>query len=94
MISETLTALPPERAIDTALDFFTASGAALPATVIESGERHLTVATFRSRLAITAYPDPEGEGTRIRVSTLRNDDAVGKLLTLLAEADPGAGGSS
>ena len=94
MITETLTALPPEQAIERARSFFSDAGAALPATVIESGENHLTVATFRSRLAITAYPDPDGRGTRVRVSTLRNNDAVGKLLTLLASADPDGGASS
>lgn len=89
MISETLTAMSPERTIDEARRFFTDSGAALPATVVEEGSNHLTVSTFRSRLAISAFPDPDGRGTRVRVSTLRRNDAVGKLLTLLATAEAG-----
>jgi hypothetical protein len=89
MISETLTAMSPERTIDVAKRFFTDSGAMLPATIVNEGENHLTVATFRSRLAISAWLDPDGRGTRVRVSTLRRDDAVGKLLTLLATSETG-----
>ena len=89
MISETLTAMSPERTIDVAKRFFTDSGAILPATIVNEGENHLTVATFRSSLANSAWPDPDGRGTRVRVSTLRRDDAVGKLLTLLATSETG-----
>jgi len=89
MINETLTAMSPERTIEEARRFFTDSGAALPATIVEEGKNHLTVTTFRSRLAISAFPDPDGRGTRVRVSTLRSNDAVGKLLTLLATGEPG-----
>jgi hypothetical protein len=88
MISETLTAMSPERTIAAARRFFTDSDATLPATIVDQGENHLTVATFRSRLAISAFPDPDGRGTRVRVSTLRRNDAVGKLLTLLATGEP------
>jgi hypothetical protein len=87
MISETLTAMSPERTIEAAKRFFTDSGATLPATIVDQGDHHLTVATFRSRLAISAFPDPDGRGTRVRVSTLRRNDAVGKLLTLLATGE-------
>lgn len=89
MISETLTGMSPERTIELARRFFTDSGATLPATIVDEGKSHLTVATFRSRLAIAAFPDPDGRGTRVRVSTLRRNDAVGKLLTLLATGEPG-----
>jgi len=89
MISETLTAMSPEQTIEEAKRFFTDSDATLPATIVEQGGNHLTVAAFRSRLAISAFPDPDGRGTRVRVSTLRRNDAVGKLLTLLATGEPG-----
>lgn len=81
--------MSPERTIDAARRFFTDSDAVHPATIVEEGDNHLTVATFRSRLAISAFPDPEGQGTRVRVSTLRRNDAVGKLLTLLANGEAG-----
>ena len=89
MVSETLTTMSPERTIDEAKRFFTDAGSMLPATIVNEGENHLTVATFRSRLSISAWPDPEGRGTRVRVSTLRRNDAVGKLLTLLATGETG-----
>ena len=88
MISETITALEPGAAIEVARGFFTDPGSPLPATVVEQGEGHLAVETFRSTVAVSAFPDPEGRGTRVRVSTLRRNDAVGKLLTLLATEVP------
>jgi hypothetical protein len=88
MISETITALDPEAAIEVAKRFFTDPRSPLPATVIEQGEGHLAVETFRSTVAVSAVQDPDGRGTRIRVSTLRRNDAVGKLLTLLATELP------
>lgn len=95
MITETVSALSPERVIEEAKRFFTAEQAVLPAQVVDEGDRHLTVGTFRSRVAVSAFPDPEGAGTRVRVSTLRSNDAVGKLVALLAtasDAAPAAGG--
>ncbi|MCL7926426.1 MAG: hypothetical protein M8860_02370 [marine benthic group bacterium] len=90
MISETITALEPDAAIELARGFFTDPRSPLPATVVEHGDGHLAVETFRSTVAVSAFPDPEGRGTRVRVSTLRRNDAVGKLLTLLATEIPAA----
>ncbi len=90
MISETLTALSPERTIDEAKTVL--HGLECNASRRRSwtrGSNYLTVAIFRSRLAISAFPDRDGRGTRVRVSTLRRNDAVGKLLTLLATGEPG-----
>ncbi|MEJ2546705.1 MAG: hypothetical protein P8125_02700 [Gemmatimonadota bacterium] len=92
MISETITALDPEAAIGVAKRFFTDPQSPLPATVVEQGEDHLAVETFRSTVAVSAFPDPEGQGTRVRVSTLRRNDALGKLLTLLATEIPAGDG--
>lgn len=90
MISETLTALDPHAAIEQAKQFFTEANSPLPATVVEEGEASLTVETFRSRVAVSAFEDPDGRGTRVRVSTLRRNDALGKLLTLLATGESAA----
>lgn len=87
MINETVTSLDPEAAIEQAKRFFTDASSPLPATVVEEGAGNLTVATFRSRVAVSAFPDPNGHGTRVRISTLRRTDAVGKLLTLLATSE-------
>jgi hypothetical protein len=95
MITETVSALAPERVIEEAKRFFTEEQAVLPAQIVDEGDRHLTVSTFRSRVAVSAFPDPDGAGTRVRVSTLRRNDAVGKLVALLATASdpaPSSGG--
>lgn len=90
MISETLTALHPHAVIEQAKQFFTDANSPLPATVVEEGETSLTVETFRSTVAVSAFEDPDGRGTRVRVSTLRRNDALGKLLTLLATGEAAA----
>lgn len=93
MISEVVTKLSPEVVIEEARRFFTDEGAFHSATIVDESDRHLTLGMFRSRLAISAFPD-EGssdEGrTRVRVSTLRRNDAVGRFLVLVETADPDA----
>ena len=80
MISEVTTKLEPAAVLERARQFFSDAGSA---SLAEESESHLTFATFRSRLAIAAYPDPDGPDTRVRVSTLRPDAVVGKLLAFL-----------
>ncbi|MDH3297065.1 MAG: hypothetical protein OEM96_02135 [Gemmatimonadota bacterium] len=89
MITETLTDLAPIRVIEEARQFFTDEGAFHSATVVDESETHLTLGMFRSRLAISAFPDTEKTGrTRVRVSTLRRNDAVGKFMAFI-----GSGGT-
>ena len=84
MITETLTDLAPERVIEDAREFFTDEGALHSATIVDESETHITLGMFRSRLAISAFPDPSEPGrTRVRVSTLRRNDAVGKFLAFI-----------
>lgn len=85
MITETTTRLSPDAVLAQARRFFTEEDALHAATVVDESDRHLTLATFRSRLAISAWP--EGEGTRVRVSTLRRHDSVGKFLLSLESTD-------
>lgn len=87
MTSETTTSLDPRRVLEEARRFFTAEDAVWAASVVDEGERHLTLATFRSRLAISVWPDSEGHGSSVRVSTLRGNEAVGKFLTWLETAE-------
>ena len=84
MITETLTDLAPERVIEDARRFFTDEGALHSATIVDESETHITLGMFRSRLAISAFPDGSGTGrTRVRISTLRRNDAVGKFLAFI-----------
>jgi len=80
MITETTTRLTPEQVLDGARRFFTAEGSLSAANVVSESDRHVTVATFRSRLAISTWEDEELGETRVRVSTLRRQDSVGKFL--------------
>jgi len=82
MITEVVTSLSPGEVIDEARRFFTDEGAFHSATIVDEGESHLTLGMFRSRLAISAFPAAKGE-TRVRVSTLRRNDAVGRFLALV-----------
>jgi hypothetical protein len=83
MITEVVTSLSPARVIAEARRFFTDEGAFHSATIVEEGENYLTLGMFRSRLAISAFPDERSGETRVRVSTLRRNDAIGRFLALV-----------
>jgi hypothetical protein len=84
MITETVTDLPPARVIEEARQFFTDEGALHSATIVDESETHLTLGMFRSRLAISAFQDSGETGlTRVRVSTLRRNDVVGKFIAFI-----------
>jgi hypothetical protein len=88
MITETTTLLAPEEVLDGARRFFTAEDSLSAANVVGESDRHVTVATFRSRLAISAWEDADLGKTRVRVSTLRRQESVGQFLSWLCSADP------
>lgn len=83
MITEVVTSLSPSEVIEEARRFFTDEGAFHSATIIDEGESHLTLGMFRSRLAISAFPGASEGQTRVRVSTLRRNDAIGRFLALV-----------
>lgn len=92
MITEVVTRLSPREVIEEARRFFTDEGAFHSATIVDEGESHLTLGMFRSRLAISAYPGASEGETRVRVSTLRRNDAVGRFLALVETGgSPGKG---
>ena len=91
MTSETVTDLPPEAVLDEARRFFTDEDSPYAATPVSESPGHLTLATFRSRLAISAFPDSDGDRTRVRVSTLRPDESVGKFLAFVRTGGTRAG---
>ncbi|MBT8462137.1 MAG: hypothetical protein KJO44_06390 [Gemmatimonadetes bacterium] len=88
MITETSTRLAPQEVLEGARRFFTQENALSAANVVDESDRHVTVATFRSRLAISAWTDEKDGQTRVRVSTLRRQDSVGKFLSWLSAAEP------
>lgn len=84
MTLDTATTLTPAEALEQARRFFTGSGATIQASIEEESDTHITFNTFRSRIVVSAFPDPRDEApTRVRVSTLREEGAVGKFVTHL-----------
>ncbi len=87
MTNETTTTLPAAAVLSAAKRFFTGREAIQPAWIEAESETHVSFATFRSNVLVSAFPDPEWEGmTRVRASTLRDEAAVGKFLTYLSRA--------
>ena len=100
MITEVATTLSPEAVIEEARRFFTDEEAFHSATIVDESDTHLTLGMFRSRLAISAFPAAKEGETRVRLSTLRRNDAIGRFLALIetggspAEPDSAETGSS
>lgn len=96
MTAETTTPRSPAEVIDLAKSFFTGPDAVFSASVEEEDETHLVLNTYRSRIVVAAFPDPEGSGdTRVRISTLREDAVAGQFLTWVRTADsPAASGTA
>jgi hypothetical protein len=93
MTLETTTSIDPERVLKKAREFFTGDESVYSAWLESESDTHLTFGTFRSKIAVSAFPDPEGEApTRVRVSTLRVDDSIGKFMTYIRTLTPEAAG--
>lgn len=91
MTSEATTGLSPEEVLELARAFFTGRDAVHDASISEQSDSHVAFATFRSRLVVAAFADPEGEdATRVRVSTLRDYAVAQRFLTYLRTAAGGA----
>lgn len=89
MTSEATTELPPGEVLELARRFFTGSDAVHEASISEESDSHVTFATFRSRLVVAAFPDPDDDAvTRVRVSTLREYAVADRFLTYLETAAP------
>lgn len=91
MTAETTTSLPPDQVLTAARSFFT-GGEAVHATWVETeSSTHVSFATFRSNIVVSAVPESGTPGaTRVRVSSLRDAGAVGRFLTFLSTASDGA----
>jgi hypothetical protein len=92
MTAETTTSLPPDQVLTAARSFFT-GGEAVHATWVETeSSSHVSFATFRSNIVVSAVPESGTPGaTRVRVSSLRDaGGAVGRFLTFLSTASEGA----
>ncbi len=97
MTAETTTSLRPDQVLTAAKRFFT-GGEAVHSTWVETeSSTHVSFATFRSNIVVSAVPDSGSAGaTRVRASSLRDAGAVGRFLTFLSTASvaPASDGSS
>lgn len=88
MTFETTSTLSPADVLAAAKRFFTGADALHSAWLENETEDHLSFGTFRGNIAVAAFPDPSGEArTRIRVTTLREEEAVPRLVTYLRTLD-------
>lgn len=88
MTTETTTILSPTDVLQAVKRFFMGEDAYHSAWLERESETHLSFGTFRGNIAVAAFPDPEQDGrTRVRVSTLREEHAVPRLMTYLRTLD-------
>ncbi|MFQ5746854.1 MAG: hypothetical protein ACE5HF_06495 [Gemmatimonadota bacterium] len=86
MTTEVHSRLAPAEVLMEAKRFFTGEDSVAAASLVDESHSHVTLSRFRSRLAVSAVAD--GEGSRVRVSTLRPDESIGKFLSHIGSAEP------
>ena len=85
MTTETASAMAPGEVLAAARDFFLGADRMADAWIDTESDTHITFCTFRGNLSIAAFADPEAAGaTRVRVTTLREEGIVPRLLAHLA----------
>ena len=85
MTTETTSAMAPADVLRAARDFFTSPARMADAWIESESDSHVSFCTFRGNLAVAATPDPERDGgSRVRVSTLREEGLVPRLLAYLS----------
>lgn len=88
MTIETTTTLAPEQVLSVVRQFFLGSDSVHSAWLETESDTHISFGTFRGNLAVAAFPDPTDEApTRVRISTLREEGVVGRLVTYLRTRD-------
>ena len=88
MTNHTTVAASPAEALAAAREFFEA-GAGTRAWVEDESDTHISAATFRGNIAVAVRPGPDGAGSAVRVTTLREEGIVPRLLAHMAAAGSG-----
>lgn len=84
MTIETTTTLPARAVLDAVREFLLGPERLGDAWIDSESDAHVSFHTFRGNLALAAFPDREREGrTRVRVTTLREENLVPRLLTYI-----------
>ncbi|MGH7540879.1 MAG: hypothetical protein ACRELC_07770 [Gemmatimonadota bacterium] len=94
MTAETTSTRSPAELLDAVRKFFIGGEAYHDAWLESESDTHLSFGTFRGNLAVAAFPDPEGAApTRVRITTLREEGVVPRLLTYIQTLDREASGA-
>ena len=80
MTTEIGTVLAVEAVLDAARRFFLGADRFADAWIESESDTHITFCTFRGSLSIAAWPDSHADETRVRVTTLREEGIVPRLL--------------
>ncbi|HKK28218.1 MAG TPA: hypothetical protein VKB18_09060 [Gemmatimonadota bacterium] len=89
MTHEMTTTLEPFEVLEVAREFFTGRRPVCPASVENESDTHITFNTFRSRITVAAFPDPDDASrTRVRASTLREDAVASRFLSAVRAVAP------
>ena len=92
MTTEASVSNSPDAILRAARDFFLAPGRMADAWIESESDTHLSFCTFRGNLAIGVAPDAEDPArTRVRVTTLREEGLVPRLITYLKSVETGVG---
>lgn len=84
MTIETTTTVPASAVLDAVREFFLGPERLGDAWIVSESDTHVSLNTFRGNLALAAFPDREADGrTRVRVTTLREENLVPRLLTYI-----------
>jgi len=90
MTTETTLSIPPRDVLEAARDFFLAPDRLADAWIESESDSHVSFCTFRGNLAIGAAPDAdEPSRTRVRLTTLREEGLVPRLVTFLKSVERG-----
>ena len=90
MTTETTIPKSGEAVLRAARDFFLGPDRMADAWIESESDSHLAFCTFRGNLALGVSPDPEDPGrTRVRVTTLREEGLVPRLMTFLSRTEAG-----
>jgi hypothetical protein len=90
MTTEITLSIPPRDVLDAVRDFFLSPDRMADAWIDSESDSHVAFCTFRGNLAVGAAIDPEDpQRTRVRLTTLREEGLVPRLVTYLKSVESG-----
>ena len=90
MTTETKSTLTPQEVLGAARRFFLGDEPVCQAWLESESDTSLTFNTFRGNLVIAAMPAAEDGSTSVRITTLRAEGSVPRLVTYIRSLETGA----